>query len=66
MLDQLRAELAVLPKDAPYAEWGRWILADRATRPIAPGFTVTAAELKKRREEAAAPTAPKTLTSATP
>ena len=37
-LEQLRAELAALPDDAPYAEWGRWILADRATRPIAPGF----------------------------
>jgi len=32
---------ASLPSDAPYAEWGRWILDDRAERPIAPGFTIT-------------------------
>jgi len=56
--DAIRAELAALPKDAPYAEWGRWILADRATRLIGPGFTVTAAEMEKRQREAAAQTAP--------
>ena len=55
---EVRAELAALPKDAPYAEWGRWILADRATRLIGPGFTVTAAEMEKRQREAAAQTAP--------
>jgi WD40 repeat protein len=54
VLDEVRAELGALPKDAPYAEWGRWILADRATRPIGPGFTVTAAELKKRRDASTA------------
>ena len=53
MFDQIRAELAALPDDAPYAEWGRWILADRATRPIGPGLKVTAAELNQRRAEAA-------------
>ena len=45
--DEIRRELAALPVDAPYAEWGRWILADRATRPIGPGFTVTRAEMGK-------------------
>ncbi|MBI5771025.1 MAG: hypothetical protein HZA93_24830 [Verrucomicrobia bacterium] len=40
-LGELRSAVAALPDDAPYAEWGRWLLADRATRPIAPGFTIT-------------------------
>jgi eukaryotic-like serine/threonine-protein kinase len=42
--DAIRRELAALPDDAPYVEWGRWVLADRATRPIAPGFKITATE----------------------
>ena len=45
--DEIRRELAALPGDAPYVEWGRWVLADRATRPIGPGFTVTRAALGK-------------------
>ncbi len=45
--DAIRRELAALPATAPYVEWGRWILADRATRSIAPGFTITAAEAVK-------------------
>jgi len=32
----LAAELAALPDDAPYVKWGRWILADPATRSISP------------------------------
>jgi hypothetical protein len=45
--DAIRRELAALPDTAPYVEWGRWILADRATRSIAPGFTITPAEAAK-------------------
>jgi serine/threonine protein kinase/WD40 repeat protein len=36
--DAIRAELAALPVNAPYADWGRWLLADPATRPPAPAF----------------------------
>jgi len=36
--DGVRHKLDQLPADAPYAEWGRWFLADPATRPIAPGL----------------------------
>lgn len=43
----IAAELEGLPDDAPYVEWGRWFLADRATRSIAPGFTITSAEAEK-------------------
>jgi hypothetical protein len=56
--DQIRRELAVLPADAPYAEWGRWILADRATRPIGPGFKITAAEADKLAADLTAPSTP--------
>jgi serine/threonine protein kinase/WD40 repeat protein len=43
-LDDVRQQLAVLPVDAPFAEWGRWFLNDHVDRPIAPGFTLTPAE----------------------
>jgi serine/threonine protein kinase/WD40 repeat protein len=46
-VDAARSQLARLPVDAPLAEWGRWILDDRADRPIAPGFTATEADAKK-------------------
>ena len=46
-IEDVRRQLAALPADAPYAEWGRWILDDRAERPIAPGFTITPAEADK-------------------
>lgn len=46
-IDDVRRTLAALPDDAPYVEWGRWFLADRATRSIAPGFTITPAEAEK-------------------
>jgi serine/threonine protein kinase/WD40 repeat protein len=42
--DELRRVVAALPADAPLAEWGRWFFADRATRSIAPGFTITPVE----------------------
>jgi serine/threonine protein kinase/WD40 repeat protein len=43
----VRRHIAALPVDAPLAEWGRWILDDRAARPIAPGFTLTPAQADK-------------------
>ncbi len=43
----LRRTLAALPDDSPPVEWGRWFLSDRATRSVAPGFTITPAEAKK-------------------
>jgi hypothetical protein len=55
--DDLRRELATLPDDAPYVEWGRWFLSDRATRSVAPGFTITPAEAAKLAAELAAPAA---------
>ncbi|MSU50069.1 MAG: hypothetical protein EXS37_13460 [Opitutus sp.] len=55
MFDEARAELAKLPADAPYAEWGRWLLADRTTRPIGPGLKITAAEAEKLRAGAGMP-----------
>ena len=48
-LDDVRRQLAALPPDAPYAEWGRWVLDDSPTRPIAPGFTITLAEAEEMR-----------------
>jgi WD40 repeat protein/serine/threonine protein kinase len=50
-LQDIRQELARLPTDALYAEWGRWFLADRTTRPIGPGFKVTATEAPIRPAE---------------
>jgi len=44
----VRQELDALPADAPYAEWGRWILSDPDTRPIAPGLNITLAEARAR------------------
>ena len=55
--DALRREIVALPADAPFVEWGRWFLADRATRSIAPGFTITPAEARKLAEELATPEA---------
>lgn len=49
VIDDLRRELAALPDDAPYVEWGRWFLTDRATRPIGPGLKLTAAEAENLR-----------------
>ncbi|MSU51616.1 MAG: hypothetical protein EXS37_21425 [Opitutus sp.] len=47
----LRRTLADVPDDAPDVEWGRWFLADRATRSVAPGFTITPAEAEKFAKE---------------
>jgi len=47
-LAKIRQELDALPADAPYAEWGRWILSDPDTRPIAPGLNITQAEARAR------------------
>ena len=52
-MDALRRELARLPADAPYVEWGRWILDDRPDRPIAPGFAITPAEAARLAESTA-------------
>lgn len=46
-LAAIRHELAGLPDDAPFAEWGRWLLADPAKRPIAPGFKITSEAAEK-------------------
>lgn len=43
--DAMRRDLDALPDHAPFVAWGRWFLADRATRAIAPGFTLTASEV---------------------
>ena len=40
-LHEIRAVIGRLVGDDPYVAWGRWIVADGADRPIAPGFTVT-------------------------
>jgi eukaryotic-like serine/threonine-protein kinase len=50
----LRAEIAALSHDAPLADWGRWILNDRADRSIAPGFTITPAEAEALKTKLAA------------
>ena len=47
--DDIRRQLAALPANAPYAEWGRWVLNEAPDRAIAPGFTITAAEADKLR-----------------
>ncbi len=56
-VDAVRHALATLPADAPYVEWGRWILDDRADRPIAPGFTITPDEANKLATTLASPPA---------
>jgi hypothetical protein len=54
-IESLRAEIRALPAESPLADWGRWILNDRADRSIAPGFAITpaAAEALKARLAAA-------------
>jgi len=47
-LAAVRRELSALPEDAPYAAWGRWILADPDQRPVAPGINITVAEARAR------------------
>ena len=49
--DASRRTPDALPNDAPYVEWGRWFLANRATRSVAPGFTLTPAEAEKVAKE---------------
>jgi WD40 repeat protein len=56
-IDAIRSELAALPDDAPFAAWGRWFLADPATRPLAPGFTLTSAQAEKLNASLASPPA---------
>ena len=46
--DSLRAEINALPADAPYAAWGKWLLADGGKRTLAPGFEITLAEAEAR------------------
>jgi WD40 repeat protein len=57
-IDDIRRQLAVLPDDAPYVDWGRWFLNDRADRSIAPGFTITPAEADKLAADMAASGSP--------
>jgi hypothetical protein len=54
VFDNIRRELAALPSDSPYVEWGRWFLSDRATRPIAPGFKLTSTEADKLKQSSTA------------
>jgi hypothetical protein len=42
----------------PLADRGRWFLADRATRSIAPGFTITPADADELAAEMATPPPP--------
>ena len=46
--DSLRTEINALPADAPYAAWGKWLLADGGKRTLAPGFEITLAEAEAR------------------
>ena len=41
-IEDIRQKLSQLPDDAPYVEYGRWFLSDQDTRPIAPGFKISA------------------------
>ena len=50
-IEEIRKAVADAPADDVYAEWGRWILSDSPSRPIAPGFTITPAEAEKVRAE---------------
>jgi hypothetical protein len=54
-IGDVRRQLAALPDDSPYVEWGRWFLDDSPTRSIAPGFTITPAEADKLAAEGAPP-----------
>ena len=45
---KVRAEVNALPDTVPFAAWGKWLLADRAQRPLAPGFALTLAEAETR------------------
>lgn len=36
--ESLRKEVKALPADAPFAAWGKWLLAEPDQRPLAPGF----------------------------
>ncbi len=44
---QLKSEVEALPDDAPYVKWGRWFLADPATRNISPEHPISATEADK-------------------
>jgi eukaryotic-like serine/threonine-protein kinase len=45
--DALRREVTRMPDDAPYVQWGRWLLADPESRPISPGARLTANALER-------------------
>jgi hypothetical protein len=46
-VEHLRYQITALPANTPLADWARWVLDERPSRPIAPGFTVTEAEAKR-------------------
>jgi hypothetical protein len=56
-IDEVRRQLAALPDNAPYVEWGRWFLSDPDTRSIAPGFVITPEQAAKLETEFATATA---------
>jgi hypothetical protein len=43
-LDALQSQIGSWSDNSDFAGWGRWLLADRGMRPLAPGATVTAGE----------------------
>jgi hypothetical protein len=61
-IDEVRRQITALAADSPLAEWGRWILAEGATRSIGPAFTISPAEAGQLAAEMAA----RTSASATP
>ena len=53
-LEEVRRAIRALPASDPFAEWAQWIVSEDPKRPIAPGFTITPAEVQSLRDELAA------------
>jgi len=50
-VEQLRREIGNLADDAPFADWGRWLIADRSARSIAPGFSISPGDAARLAEK---------------